>query len=139
MTEESIIMLLTIAAIFIIAAVVMIRDKKKQRRWFLAKLRRMWGSVADREYTTEELDSISHYAKKHQNGRFMVDDITWNDLNMDQIFMVMNTTVSSCGEDVLYRMLRIPEFDVDVLEERNRLIEYFRTHEIGRASCRERV
>ena len=139
MTEESIIMLLTIAAIFIIAAVVMIRDKRKQRRWFLAKLRRMWGSVADREYTTEELDSISHYARKHQNGRFMVDDITWNDLNMDQVFMVMNTTVSSCGEDVLYRILRIPEFDADVLEERDRLIEYFRTHEEERVRVQSQV
>ena len=57
----------------------------------------------DREYTWEELESISHYAKHHEGERFMVDDITWNDLGMDQIFMLLNTTVSSCGEDVLYR------------------------------------
>ena len=139
MTGESMIMLVTFAAVLIIAAVVMIRDKKRQREWFLAKVHRMWGSVADREYTTEELDSISHYAKKHQNERFMVDDITWNDLNMDQIFMVMNTTVSSCGEDVLYRMLRLPEFDEDVLMERNRLIEYFRTHETERIQVQTQV
>ena len=139
MTGESMIMLVTFAAVLIIAAVVMIRDKKRQREWFLAKIHRIWGSVADREYTTEELDSISHYAKKHQNERFMVDDITWNDLNMDQIFMVMNTTVSSCGEDVLYRMLRLPEFDEDVLMERNRLIEYFRTHETERIQVQTQV
>ena len=89
----------------------------------------MWGSVTDREYSTEELESISHYARRHRKDRFLIDDITWNDLSMDQMFVNMNTTVSSCGEDVLYAMLRLPEFDEEVLKERNRLIEYFRTHQ----------
>lgn len=129
MTDESIMTLLLVAAVIVVSIAVMIRDKRKQKKWFLAKVRRLWGSVAEREYTQEELDSISHYASQHQDGRFMVDDITWNDLNMDQLFMVMNTTVSSCGEDVLYKLLRIPEFDPAVLAERNRMIEYFRTHE----------
>lgn len=117
------------AAIVVLAGLLIWRDKRRQRKWFLAKVHRLWGSVADREYTWEELESISHYAKHHEGERFMVDDITWNDLGMDQIFMLLNTTVSSCGEDVLYRMLRFPEFDSRVLDERERLIEYFRTHE----------
>lgn len=129
MTRESIVILITVVLILAAAALVILRDKRQQRKWFLAKAHRLWGGVADREYTMEELESISHYARKHQNGRFMVDDITWNDLGMDQIFVVMNTTFSSCGEDVLYKMLRIPEFDPKTLAERNRLIEYFRTHE----------
>lgn len=139
MTDESIMIIAVIVVVIVTAIVVMIRDKQRQKRWFLAKVHRLWGAVAEREYTQEELDSISHYARQHQNGRFMVDDITWNDLNMDQVFMVMNTTVSSCGEDVLYKMLRIPEFDPSVLEERNRLIEYFRTHEKERIQVQSLV
>lgn len=139
MSDESIMILAVIVVVIITAIAVMIRDKQKQKKWFLAKVHRLWGSVAEREYTQEELDSISHYARQHQDGRFMVDDITWNDLNMDQLFMVMNTTVSSCGEDVLYKMLRIPEFDPAVLEERNRLIEYFRTHEEERIQVQRLV
>lgn len=117
-------------ALFILGAGAwMLWDRRRQRQWFLAKLRRMWGSVTDREYSTEELESISHYARRHRKDRFLIDDITWNDLSMDQMFVNMNTTVSSCGEDVLYAMLRLPEFDEEVLKERNRLIEYFRTHQ----------
>ncbi|NCC42736.1 MAG: DNA mismatch repair protein MutS [Clostridia bacterium] len=132
MTRESLTVIIVIVLMAAGAGLLMLRDKRQHSRWFLGKLHRLWGSVAEREYTSEELNSISRYARKNQNGRFMIDDITWNDLNMDQIFMVMNTTVSSCGEDVLYKMLRIPEFDKNVLGERNRLIEYFRTHETER-------
>lgn len=132
MTAENTMILMIAAAIAVIAGLLILRDKRQQRKWFLAKVHRIWGSVADREYTWEELDSISHYARHHQNGQFMVDDITWNDLGMDQIFMLLNTTVSSCGEDCLYRMLRFPLQDPQVLEERERLIEYFRTHEAER-------
>ena len=129
MTRETMITIFTIALFVFVAGAWMLWDRRRQKQWFLAKLRRMWGSVTDREYSSEELESISHYARRHQKDRFLIDDITWNDLSMDQIFVNMNTTVSSCGEDVLYAMLRLPEFDEEVLKERNRLIEYFRTHQ----------
>lgn len=129
MTQETMITIFTIALFVLGAGAWMLWDRRRQRQWFLAKLRRMWGSVTDREYSTEELESISHYARRHRKDRFLIDDITWNDLSMDQMFVNMNTTVSSCGEDVLYAMLRLPEFDEEVLKERNRLIEYFRTHQ----------
>lgn len=137
MTRESVTVLLIMAMAVAGMGLLILRDKRRQRQCFLAKIRRMWGSVADREYTSEELESISRYARKHQGDRFMIDDITWNDLNMDQIFVTMNTTVSSCGEDVLYRMLRIPEFEQETLTERNRLIEYFRSHPKEREEIQE--
>jgi len=103
MTRETMITIFTIALFVFVAGAWMLWDRRRQKQWFLAKLRRMWGSVTDREYSSEELESISHYARRHQKDRFLIDDITWNDLSMDQIFVNMNTTVSSCGEDVLYR------------------------------------
>ncbi|MGN1184956.1 MAG: DNA mismatch repair protein MutS, partial [Oliverpabstia sp.] len=139
MTKQSIIIVLIILSIFLVAAWILWRDKEKRKKWFLTKVRKMWGSVADREYTEPELVSISHYARKHQGSRFMIDDITWNDLDMDKIFMVMNTTVSSCGEDVLYHMLRVPEFDPDTLQKRDELIEYFRSHQKEREEIQQVV
>lgn len=128
MTEQVIMMFFTVLGIVVIFAWIIIRDKRRHNRWVLNTLQKMWGSVATREYTSEELTSIYSYTKKHGGNRFMVDDITWNDLNMEQIFILLNTTVSSCGEDVLYKMLRVPEFQQEVLDERNRVVEYFRTH-----------
>ena len=37
-------------------------------------------------------ESISHYARRHEGEPFMIDDITRNDLQMDEIFIRMNNT-----------------------------------------------
>ena len=103
--------LLTAGGILILCAAMIIWDKIRQRKWFLRHLKQRWGTVPDREYTQEELESISHYAKRNEGEQFMIDDITWNDLQMDEIFIRINNTLSSCGEDVLYQILRQPQMD----------------------------
>ncbi len=139
MTEQQIMLLFGFTLFILVTAWMIWSNNRQQRQWFLNRVKRMWGNVPERKYTAKELDSISHYAKNHQDGRFMIDDITWNDLSMDQIFMMMNGTMSSCGEDVLYRMLRIPEFDREVLEKRNELITYFAEHEKERIEVQQQV
>lgn len=109
-------------------AVILLFERRSQRQMFLARLRRNWGTIPEREYTYEELERISHYAKRKGAGSFMVDDTTWNDLDMDSVFMMLNQTVSSCGEDYLYYVLRKPLFDSDELKKRDELVEYFRSH-----------
>ena len=58
-------------------------------------------------------------------ARFLIDDITWNDLDMDRIYMLINQTVSSPGEDVLYDMLRRPVFRQEDIDRREKLIRFF--------------
>lgn len=139
MKSEWMITLLTAGGILILFAAMIIWDTIRQRKWFLRHLKQRWGTVPDREYTQEELESISHYAKRNEGEQFMIDDITWNDLQMDEIFICMNNTLSSCGEDVLYQILRQPQMDQNVLDERERLIAYFQTHEEERIQVLTRV
>ena len=139
MKSEWMITLLTAGGILILCAAMIIWDKIRQRKWFLRHLKQRWGTIPDREYTQEELESISHYARRHEGEPFMIDDITWNDLQMDEIFIRMNNTLSSCGEDVLYQMLRQSQMHREVLEERERLIAYFQTHEEERIQVLTRV
>lgn len=139
MKSEWMITLLTAGGILILCTAMIIWDKIRQRKWFLRHLKQRWGTIPDREYTQEELESISHYARRHEGEPFMIDDITWNDLQMDEIFIRMNNTLSSCGEDVLYQMLRQPQMHREVLEERERLIAYFQTHEEERIQVLTRV
>lgn len=47
---------------------------------------------------------------------------------MDRIFMLLNHTWSCIGESYLYCLLRMPAMEPETLQERNRLIEYFRSH-----------
>ena len=139
MKSEWMITLLMAGGILILCAAMIIWDKIRQRKWFLRHLKQRWGTIPDREYTQEELESISHYAKRNEGEQFMIDDITWNDLQMDEIFIRMNNTLSSCGEDVLYQILRQPQMDQNVLDERERLIAYFQTHEEERIQVLTRV
>ena len=48
-----------------------------------------------------------------------IDDITWNDLDMDRIYKKMNIANSSVGQESLYKMLRIPS-DIKKLKETDR-------------------
>lgn len=93
------------------------------------KIEREWGSVPERQYAAGELDNIArYYRSKLERGEWtghVIDDITWNDLDMDQVFCMLNRTYSSVGQEYLYHLLRTPSVSEDVLLERERLICHF--------------
>lgn len=95
----------------------------------LRRIRNQYGKRPEREYEFEEFDAITHYFERKSKTRFYIDDITWNDLDMDTIFMLLNQTYSCVGESYLYSLLRTPSFSGVELEERERLVRYFMEHE----------
>jgi len=60
---------------------------------------------------------ISQYFLLHHTD-YEIDDITYNDLNFDDVFECINKTSSSLGEEVLYSILRQPLMDMSKLNER---------------------
>lgn len=102
-------------------------DYKKSEKEFVQKLYNDYGILPQREYKPGEFEKISHYYLKHKEG-FCIDDITWNDLNMDEIFKKLNYTYSAAGEEHLYYMLRKPCMDEEELSRREEIIDYFRQH-----------
>ncbi len=97
----------------------------KSEKKFIRKLRTDYGILPKREYQSEQFANISHYFQKHRTG-FFIDDITWNDLEMDELFIRMNHTYSSTGEEYLYYTLRTPLTDEKELQKREEIISYFR-------------
>ena len=108
-------------------------DNKMRRRRWKERFQNEWGTVPEREYDYAELEKISRYfeyqLKKGKITEPYIDDITWNDLDMDRIFAYANHAKSSPGEEYLYYLLRTPVSDQTVLDERERLIRFFQTHE----------
>ena len=82
-------------------------ESRKERKRLLFRLRNHYGEVREREYRPEEYASISRFFSKHSE-KGQIDDITWNDLGMDDVFKRLNDTYSSAGEEVLYYTLRTP-------------------------------
>ncbi len=104
---------------------------KKARKRLEEKLGERWGRAPETEYRDNDMKAIAGYyneLKGNSEGTFFVDDITWNDLDIDGVFKRINNTQSTAGEETLYCILRSPLFDSSVLNERDRLIEYFRAN-----------
>ena len=124
MHPYSVVLLMAFGIVFLVFLWILYRNRKR-RRIILKKIRRLYGKVPEREYSPGDIEAISHYFRRKAGKDFYIDDITWNDLDMDRIFMLVNQTVSSPGEDVLYSILRIPLFDRKRVEEREKLICFF--------------
>lgn len=102
-------------------------DRKQDRLHLERYLRRNWGKPAERDYGEEQREAIAAYYRANP-GSWAIDDITWNDLNMDEIFPMFNHTLTSMGEEYLYAMLRKPVEDPEELGERERLLKNYQEH-----------
>ena len=116
--------LLIAAAVVILFGWQTIVDRRKRKAALREHLERMWGGIPERKYTREELERIASYSnlKEKNESETEIDDITWNDLEMDRIFERINYTESSAGEEYLYRLLRYPVLKEEVLQERESII-----------------
>ncbi|MGN0376216.1 MAG: hypothetical protein ACI4ED_01140 [Suilimivivens sp.] len=125
------------AVVLLIILLLMIKgifDSGKQEKNFIRRLCSDYGVLPQKLYKPERFESITHYFEKHKK-EFYIDDITWNDLNMDEVFKKMNYTLSAAGEEFLYYILRTPLYREQELRRREKMIEYFRTHEQERTAC----
>lgn len=122
--------------IIVIFLYVMIRgawDEKQRKVRYRNYLRKSYGSFSETAYTTEDFDRISRFYRQKQAAD-IVDDITWDDLDMNGIFAMMNYTQSSAGEEYLYAMLRSPKLSdcEGSLPKMEKQIKYMMIHEEDR-------
>lgn len=66
---------------------------------------------------------------------FYIDDITWNDLDMDRFYALINNCKSSAGQEYLYKRLRMPENDLGKALYFDKLAKFFDQNE----DCRIKV
>lgn len=109
-------------------------DEKRNEKIFIQNLYKKYGVLPEREYRTDELDAhISMYYKNHEEDG-QIDDITWNDLNLDEIYQKMNYSHSAAGDEYLYYRLRTPIKDANELDEYEKKIQYFMQNEKERVA-----
>ena len=97
----------------------------KNRLWH--SLRDNYGRRPDPFYAAGDMATIRSYhdyMREREPERFMVDDVTWSDLDMDRVFKRINPGTSTPGEHWLYHMLRTPVTDREEYERRKRLIDF---------------
>ena len=107
--------ILTVIALFIFVQVISFiswRDMKRRRKSYI---RGKFGAVPKaREWNENRRNFCDLYPEE-----IGVDDITWNDLSMNQVFDRINQCDTSAGEEILYWRLRKNAMD----EEERALFE----------------
>ena len=101
---------------------------RKYQKKFLEKIYNSYGMIPKRDYKAGEMEHIGMYYLKHPAAH-QIDDISWNDLNMDNIYQKMNVSCSAAGDEYLYYRLRTPIFEKAEMEHMESRIRYFMEHE----------
>lgn len=84
-----------------------------------------WGNFEKRKRNFKSTQKFFALTRKEDNN-FSIDNQTWSDLNMDEVFQLIDRTVTSPGEEMLYKTLREPKFEEKELLERNKVIKLFK-------------
>lgn len=116
-----------------------IKKQMDDKNYQIKQLKKEWGNVPEEEYTSEKFNSLRAYYKSIKDDQLDVDDITWNDIDMDEIYMLMNNTKSAAGEEYLYALLRKPLYSKEELLVRDKLMKFFRDHEQDRITLQREL
>jgi DNA mismatch repair ATPase MutS len=122
-------MQLEIVLLILIPSLVLsiISTVRHRRKALINTLKREWGaSKVARSMDVDTLESIMRYWREMRNNTNtgeQVDNITWNDLDMNAIYQALNRTQSNVGEEVLYAMLREINVSDAKLIQRNRWMQ----------------
>ncbi|NGP90228.1 MutS-related protein [Fodinibius halophilus] len=97
------------------------RKKKKIRERF----KKNWGQPKNKSYNWGQIRNYHDYLKESATN-YQIDDDTWDDLNLADIYSKIDHTISPIGQQVLYNILHSPLFDEEELEKRKQFVEIFR-------------
>ncbi len=120
-----------IAAMMVFFIIKGMFDKKKARERLVLSLKNNWGKLPEEEYSEAKFHSLQYYYNKKYKDKklgFLLDDITWNDLNLNELYFMLNATGSAMGEEVLWALLHDLVLTEAPLKEREKLISFFQNH-----------
>lgn len=128
---EFVVFICVLAAIFTVMIGQEILQAKKQEKQFAASLRENYGKEKTKEYSPERFARLASYLKRHPEPG-QIDDITWNDLGMDDVFLRIDRTMSAAGEEYLYYTLRNVTCGKEVTEHLEEVVTWLEREETAR-------
>ena len=122
--------------IFILASIVVIFLVKFFRSRNLSKkleiIRNFWGAVPEDVFDVKTAKLFFELNKTDFiENSYQLDDCTWSDLDMDEIFKLANRTITPTGAQYLYYLMRQPVYFRETLESREKLFnQFFKNREL---------
>ncbi|MCD7738195.1 MAG: hypothetical protein LUH58_04035 [Lachnospiraceae bacterium] len=115
-----------IIAYFAVCGVVWYRGRREVRT-FQETIRKNHGIKPLRNLDETRKKWVSGYWR-HFREPEMLDETTWNDLNLNQIFSTVNHTYSAVGEEYLYFLLHNTSQSAEELAHFEELVEFWEKH-----------
>lgn len=115
-------------AILLIGTSFAIFENRRRLKYIKLNIINQYGKEIDLDEVMIKMNNVSSYFR-NKNEKNTIDNITWNDLNMDDVFKKINNTQCTAGQEVLYDILRKPLYNKEVLIKRDKVIDYFRNNE----------
>lgn len=119
--------LVGLVVILLVGITFSIVENRKKLKYIKLNIINNYGKTINLDEVMIKMKNVSSYFR-NKNGKNVIDDITWNDLNMDDVFKKINNTQSTAGQEVLYDMLRTPLYNQKILTKRDKVIEYFKNN-----------
>ncbi len=92
----------------------------------LKKIRDNWGAIPENAVDIETAELYFELNKQNSiDNCYRIDDDTWYDLDLDELFALINRTTSPTGAQYLFYLLRHPVFEKRILDNRQELIKAF--------------
>ena len=124
--------------LLIIVPLIFLSIKQYQRlrtAKLIVNLRKKWGVAESRPRDFYELHEQFKITQAEIENKYVLDDRTWNDLDLDSIYARMDGTLTIPGELALYSILRNPLIDAEELQKRSRVISLFSQDQNIREKC----
>ena len=99
---------------FVVLAIgLLLREERKTRireKQIEKELRKQWEERREKNFSPYEMEQISYLAKTRADEN-RVDELTWENLEMDKVYQKLCYCQSSLGEEYFYFLLRNPMRD----------------------------
>lgn len=127
-----------VIAILIVLIITSIRSGIEERKRIRVRLEDEFVNPVNREIDYDAYNNLkAYFYSKEKTLSNTIDDDTWDDLNMDSVYMEINSTNSSVGREYLYAMLRCPQTSMDKIDEIDKLAQKFTKDSTNRIKVQE--
>ena len=122
--------LLILIAMILFIFIVSIYDVKKTEKEIKKNILDTFGKIPNENYIIQDRTAIYwREIQDHLLKEEIIDEITWNDLDMDKIFNRINHTKSFAGEQLLYAELHHIPICKNTVIELERTMDYYKSHD----------
>jgi DNA mismatch repair ATPase MutS len=103
--------------------------QKSTLQKLLSRLREDWSKEKEKDRDFSQIGSFYRYSTAGSDDiDISIDDQTWSDLNMNDLYSRIDRTLTNPGECILYQIFRTPLLSGEILKKRNEIIRLFQTN-----------